>query len=355
MAYSLMQLQPFTTDQVDDGDRQESTGRDSTSDGGTLKDQPSPMEVVSDGSGKIEGDTSDKEKAASTLTVNLTSTSETSSCIDSMEDASKLLSVSPCVQEVDPNLPAAHTHPDQSSSITTAVSLSTDASSTSSTVPSSTPQHSSDNPAGSQANSQAAETAKVPQNLATSTEPKIEPAQEELMEIINQDEFGISEVPVFAVEPSDRLPQPSSSTLPPVTIITAPPPVSLRLGGSGGAPSSSFSPSAQSAFKPVPGSASKHTPSNTKHSANSEAGQTTPGVAKKTPSPMSGVELVTVGEFSEAFLKGDTTNWFRRMKLLDHIEQVQDNMHAWLDTIEKKLAGEGGEGHQWVEAYLSLY
>lgn len=46
-----------------------------------------------------------------------------------------------------------------------------------------------------------------------------------------------------------------------------------------------------------------------------------------------------MGEFAEAFLQGDTTNWFRRMKLLDHIETVQDNVQAWLEVIEKKLDG----------------
>ena len=52
-----------------------------------------------------------------------------------------------------------------------------------------------------------------------------------------------------------------------------------------------------------------------------------------------GMEAVTLGEFAEAFIQQDTTNWFRRMKLLDHIETVQDNMQEWLDMLEKKLDG----------------
>ena len=51
------------------------------------------------------------------------------------------------------------------------------------------------------------------------------------------------------------------------------------------------------------------------------------------------MEAVTLGEFAQAFIQGDKTNWFRRMKLLDHIETVQDNMQEWLDMLEKKLDG----------------
>jgi hypothetical protein len=52
------------------------------------------------------------------------------------------------------------------------------------------------------------------------------------------------------------------------------------------------------------------------------------------------LETATLGDFAEAFVRGDTTNWFRRMKLLDHIETVQDNVQAWLDMIEDSLEGE---------------
>lgn len=54
----------------------------------------------------------------------------------------------------------------------------------------------------------------------------------------------------------------------------------------------------------------------------------------------SGMDSVTLGEFSEAFMKGDTTNWFQRMLLLDHIEAVQDKIRSWMEMIDKQLDGE---------------
>ncbi len=53
----------------------------------------------------------------------------------------------------------------------------------------------------------------------------------------------------------------------------------------------------------------------------------------------SGMDSVTLGEFSEAFMKGDTTNWFQRMLLLDHIEAVQDKIRNWMKMIDKQLDG----------------
>ena len=53
----------------------------------------------------------------------------------------------------------------------------------------------------------------------------------------------------------------------------------------------------------------------------------------------SGMDSVTLGEFSEAFVKGDTTNWFQRMLLLDHIEAVQDKIRNWMEMIDKQLDG----------------
>ena len=50
-----------------------------------------------------------------------------------------------------------------------------------------------------------------------------------------------------------------------------------------------------------------------------------------------GMETVTLGEFSEAFVKGDTTNWFQRMMLLDHIEAVQDKIRTWMESIDRQL------------------
>jgi hypothetical protein len=51
------------------------------------------------------------------------------------------------------------------------------------------------------------------------------------------------------------------------------------------------------------------------------------------------MDSVTLGEFSEAFMKGDTTNWFQRMLLLDHIEAVQDKIRNWMEMIDKQLDG----------------
>ena len=60
------------------------------------------------------------------------------------------------------------------------------------------------------------------------------------------------------------------------------------------------------------------------------------------PSKPQGIaELVTLNEFADAFLKGDVTNWYQRMALLDHIEAVQKKMAAWMDEVEKQLDGKG--------------
>ena len=55
-------------------------------------------------------------------------------------------------------------------------------------------------------------------------------------------------------------------------------------------------------------------------------------------------EMVTVNEFADAFLKGDVTNWYPRMALLDHIEAVQKKMAAWMDEVEQQLEGVVVEG-----------
>ena len=241
----------------------------------------------------------------------------------------------------------------------------------------------------------------------------------ELMEIVNlNEEFGVSEIPVFAMQPgrtfqpmatllqsrllstplsvitpplppsSPAVPSlsprpslqnplsiitssmhPSSPAVPslspmlrpptPLTIITAPSPLSSPSG---------FSPSTQSAFKPVAGTCSpgraaivKAEPSpdpktgssssvsldaveSTSSNVGTEGSKGGPNVdaegsnvGKQGSSEM---EAITLGEFAEAFVQGDMTNWFRRMKLLDHIETVQDNVQAWLDMIEESLEGE---------------
>ena len=69
-----------------------------------------------------------------------------------------------------------------------------------------------------------------------------------------------------------------------------------------------------------------------------------------------GLEAITLGQFAEQFLREDNSNWFRRMKLLDHIEAVQDKVQGWLDLIEQSLEGERlgfrGQGSE-VEVDLS--
>ena len=54
----------------------------------------------------------------------------------------------------------------------------------------------------------------------------------------------------------------------------------------------------------------------------------------------SSMESVSIEEFSEAFMQADTTNWFQRMLLLDHIEDVQDKIAAWMASVDKQLDGE---------------
>ena len=69
----------------------------------------------------------------------------------------------------------------------------------------------------------------------------------------------------------------------------------------------------------------------------SSAGSQTPQVG----STHAIAEMVTLNEFADAFLKGDVTNWYPRMALLDHIEAVQKKMAAWMDEVEQQLEGKG--------------
>ena len=48
---------------------------------------------------------------------------------------------------------------------------------------------------------------------------------------------------------------------------------------------------------------------------------------------------VLLKDFTEAFVHGDTTNWFKRMLLLDHIESVQDSILSWVEHMEKEVDG----------------
>ena len=48
---------------------------------------------------------------------------------------------------------------------------------------------------------------------------------------------------------------------------------------------------------------------------------------------------VLVREFTEAFVHGDTTNWFKRMLLMDHVEAVQDEILRWVEQMENEVYG----------------
>ena len=49
---------------------------------------------------------------------------------------------------------------------------------------------------------------------------------------------------------------------------------------------------------------------------------------------------VLLKDFTEAFVHGDTTNWFQRMLLLDHIENVQDGILRCIEEMEREVDGE---------------
>ncbi len=189
-------------------------------------------------------------------------------------------------------------------------------------------------------------------SATTSIPPSITVQQTEtMMEIMNEDEFGVSEVPVFAMEADNAeqkpcLPQPSSSAAP-LTISTSLSSTSLTSL----VPCSGFSPSAQSAFKPITSKSNLLNNNVSTGISGITSLKPEPPQSKSVPdsgshSPLQelsskskGMEAVTLGEFAHAFMQGDMTNWFRRMKLLDHIEAVQDNVQAWLEMVEKKLEG----------------
>ena len=61
------------------------------------------------------------------------------------------------------------------------------------------------------------------------------------------------------------------------------------------------------------------------------------------------MDTVTLGEFAEAFMHGDTTKWVNRMLLFDHVEAVQNKVTAWMELIEEQL-----EGKVRMRAHTSL-
>ena len=176
------------------------------------------------------------------------------------------------------------------------------------------------------------------------------------LEVFN-DEFGIQEMSVFATSTGHQV-----TTLEHVDKPT-------QAGPLGSSPGRLIS-SSRSAFRPVivnppPTSSVATSASRTTGLASSEQSSTAsvpnskngaelkPKVSSdslvvkqtlsslpSTLSSKSGMDSVTLGEFSEAFMKGDTTNWFQRMLLLDHIEAIQDKIRVWMEMINKQLDGE---------------
>ena len=51
---------------------------------------------------------------------------------------------------------------------------------------------------------------------------------------------------------------------------------------------------------------------------------------------------VLLRDFTEAFVHGDTTNWFKRMLLLDHIENIQDTILSCVEQMEREMDGKCG-------------
>ena len=190
--------------------------------------------------------------------------------------------------------------------------------------------------------------------------PKVEEASVPLpLEVFNDDEFGVQEMSVFATSSSQR--QEVSATL----RSTSKEAGSNSLGSTPGKLISS----ARSAFRPVivtPRDTASPVPTRSASLGRGD-GKSADSVTNPTPTEQqpkcnkaeyvsvvrktlsclpdtakttSGMDSVTLGEFSEAFMKGDTTNWFQRMLLLDHIEAVQDKIRGWMQIIDEQLDGE---------------
>ena len=188
---------------------------------------------------------------------------------------------------------------------------------------------------------------RLEQILSNSQKPSTEPAEEDLVTLISEDEFGVSEVPVFATA-ANSLPHLPARFLPQLSVVTNL--ATAKLQGMGCDSDEvirkppSFSPSAQSAFKPVAGACNMPSPVKVNHHGVNAMGST-PGLARPMVAELpecpglSGQEPVPQG-VTEDLLKGDPTNWFCSMKLFDHLEAVYGNVNAWLDQIDSKLAGE---------------
>ena len=170
-------------------------------------------------------------------------------------------------------------------------------------------------------------------------------------EVIN-DEFGVQELSVFALNSNNNSPS---------QINNGPSSHSRTL-------TSMESSSSRSAFKPVGtptvltsvgGPLTTAVPStmSSMHSSNTtpltvgpaQTIQSFTDVNSRSPrvsviasslSSSSTMDSVSLGEFAEAFMQGDTTNWFQRMQLLDHIENIQEKVSTWMDMLDQQLEGE---------------
>ena len=159
--------------------------------------------------------------------------------------------------------------------------------------------------------------------------PKTEPH-----EVIN-DEFGVQELSVFAVNPDAKPTTTVERTLT-STAVTHSPLVSSS-------PSKLIT-STRSAFTPVmaPSSLAMTTPNQASSPLKAGPPQTNPSKTQSetsVPDLASAMDSVSLGEFADAFMQGDTTNWYQRMRLLDHIEGVQEKVSLWMDSLEQQLEG----------------
>ena len=144
-------------------------------------------------------------------------------------------------------------------------------------------------------------------------------------EVLNN-EFGVQELSVFAIS-SSQTPPPSTST----QSLTASP--------------SKLVSSSRPTFTPVVTPSTRGVTTLYSNSTPLTAGppQTLPPksllLGSSTPKLTSTMDSVSLEEFADAFVLGDTTNWYQRMKLLDHIESVQEKVYTCMESLESQLEG----------------
>ncbi len=150
-------------------------------------------------------------------------------------------------------------------------------------------------------------------NSSSSVDAKV--VKTEPHEVLNN-EFGVQELSVFAVTSEQaKTPPPTNTQSKPVTLtpIKAPTLVTVTTLYPNSTPLTAGPP------QTVP---SKSLPESF------------------TPKLTSTMDSVSLEEFSDAFMQGDTTNWYQRMKLLDHIEGVQERVCSYMESIENQLESE---------------